>query len=166
MTSKQSREALFTRALIGLDYNIKEWKRLTMELVGLNRYQNLLSEYNICDPLWNIVMNYIQINVPSHHYTDSKYSDFKMICGICHIIHEQTSSPRNIIMYNRISNIKYYTVICYSCILNESSDRSNMKSILKYLETWRTQSKYEDISEWINTKRWLGCIDYECELCI
>jgi hypothetical protein len=165
MTLVDSRKALFNCELNLLSYDKKEWKKLTLVSIGISKYENLLLQFDVSDSLWNIVIDYISVDIPHHQHAriyPGQIGYYDRTCMKC-----SKKSGQLIMMSSEInpsvrSDIKkYYTVVCYPCVYKIIPDEINVMMMIKYLECYYNLKMSLLPSKWLNIITWLGCADYE-----
>lgn len=118
------------------------------ETLGI--HNNLLSEYGLFDPLWKIVLNYLELDIPNVR------RNYAADCDKClnPII---DAGP---IRMDLASN-KHYTGIYYIC-MNCFSENSQNLTCLNYLKESPNRVTGESVVNLhVNPCVWLAIIDFE-----
>lgn len=95
--------------------NKKIWNDLMMETLGISN--NLLFDYGVFDCLWNIVLEYLEINIPK-----IKHGPYMFDIGICNIcdlkLNRIIENSRDIGTFTFIiePNFVDQYIVCFECI--------------------------------------------------
>ena len=167
MTLEESRKTLFQKKLWNLEHSEKEWKKLIMESVGLSKYRNLLLSNGLSDPLWNIIMDYVQISPPKINriektdYCSLRYDNIVKICDLCDIKYDDLL----FIAYSYIRD-KYrdkyicYSSICKTCFYKNIPRNNKINDMLDYSHKY-IKFSYKTSATWHNMLVWLGFVDFD-----
>lgn len=173
MTSHDSRRALLKSILCEFSNNTKEWERLTMHSVGLSKYENLLNQYGIRDNIWNIVMQYTQIQFPKTQSSSVARSD--MTCNTCDMCFGWLVwfgfNIRN--QYNVVYQYQN-SIMCSFCIIKNISGiyctERDVENMIKLFVCDASGAYKKDSTESISDRlpnpfaemiKWLGYGDFE-----